>query len=110
MKNTKDFLNQLDKLTFVKHEDKTLHTAEGFQISYTIELMGNVMTDYPIQFVFRVRKGDVYIMTWGCSSNEDNKLATHWWLKKCYTISDKEYEEKIVVETLAKIEFENLTK
>ena len=32
MKNTKDFLNQLDKLTFVEHEDKTLHTAEGFQI------------------------------------------------------------------------------
>jgi hypothetical protein len=110
MKNTQDFLNQLDKLTFVSEESKTLHTAEGFQISYTIELMGNVMTDYPIQFLFRVRKGDVYIMTWGCSSNDDNKLATHWWLKKCYAISDREYEEKIVVETLAKKEFETLTK
>jgi len=110
MKNTQDFLNQLDKLTFVSEEDKTLHTAEGFQISYTIELMGDVMIDYPIKFLFRVRKNDVYIMTWGCSSNDDNKLATHWWLKKCYAISDREYKEKIAKETLAKIEFETLTK
>jgi hypothetical protein len=108
--NTQNFLDALDRLTFVSNEGKTLHTAQGFQVSYTIELMGNVMTNYPIQFLFRVRKDDVYIMTWGCSSNEDNKLATHWWLKKCYAISDREYEEKIVVETLAKIEFENLIK
>jgi len=110
MKDTQDFLDQLDRLTFVSNEGKTLHTAQGFQISYSLELMSGVMGNYPIQFVFRVRKDDVYIMTWGCSSNEDNKLATHWWLKKCYAISDQEYEEKIVKETLAKIEFENLTK
>lgn len=109
MKNTQDFLMQLDKLTFVSEEGKTLHTAEGFQISYTIELMGNPNTDYPIQFLFRIRKDDVYIMTWGCSSNADNKLATHWWLRKCYTISDRESEEKHVKETLAKKEFETLT-
>jgi hypothetical protein len=108
--NTQDFLNQLDKLTFVSNEGKTLHTAQGFQVSYTIELMGAPMTNYPIQFLFRVRKDDVYIMTWGCSSNEDNKLATEWWLKKCYMISDLEYEERHVKEVLAKIEFENLTK
>jgi len=110
MENTQDFLNQLDKLTFVSNEGKTLHTAQGFEISYTLELMGGAMNNYPIQFLFRVRKDDVYIMTWGCSSNEDNKLATHWWFKKCYEISDREYEEKIVKETLVKKEFENLTK
>ena len=108
--NTQDFLNQLDKLTFVSEEGKTLHTAQGFQISYSLELMSGAMTNYPIQFIFRVRKGDVYVMTWGCSSNEDNKLATHWWLKKAYAINDLEYEDKYVEETLAKIEFENLTK
>ena len=110
MKDTQDFLDQLDRLTFVSEEGKTLHTAQGFQISYSLELMGGTITNYPIQFLFRVRKGDVYIMSWGCSSNEDNKLATHWWLKKCYEISDREYEEKIVKETLAKKEFETLTK
>ena len=110
MKNTQDFLDQLDRLTFVSEEGKTLHTAQGFQISYSLELMSGAITNYPIQFLFRVRKGDVYIMSWGCSSNEDNKLATHWWLKKCYAISDREYEEKIVKETLAKKEFETLTK
>ena len=110
MENTQDFLDKLDRLTFVAEEGKTLHTAEGFDISYSVELMGiGAMGNYPIQFLFRVRKGDAYIMTWGCSSNDDNKLATQWWLKKCYAISDKEYEDKIVVETLAKIEFEKLT-
>lgn len=110
MKNTQDFLDQLDRLTFVSEENKTLHTKQGFQISYSLEFMGNVMIDYPIQFLFRVRKDDAYIMTWGCSSNEDNKLATHWWLKKCYAISDLEHENRIVKEALAKYDFENLTK
>lgn len=110
MKNTQDFLDQLDRLTFVSEEGNTLQTTQGFQVSYTLELMSGVMGNYPIQFIFRVRKGDVYIMTWGCSSNDDNELATHWWAMKCYAISDREYEEKIVKETLAKKEFENLTK
>ena len=110
MENTQDFLNKLDKLTFIKHENKTLHTAQGFEISHTIELIGNPNTDYPIQFLFRIRKDDVHVARWGCSSNEDNKLAVHWWLQKYYAISDMEYEEKNIVETLAKIEFENLTK
>ena len=110
MENTQDFLNKLDKLTFVSEEGKTLHTAEGYQISYSLELMGSSFGNYPIQFIFRVRKGDVYIETWGCSSNDDNKLAVHWWLNKAYAISDLEYEEKYVMETIAKIEFENLTK
>jgi len=109
MKNTQDFLNQLDRLTFVSEDHKTLHTAEGFQISYSLELMSVVAGNYPIQFLFRVRKDDAYIMTWGCSSNEDNKLAVHWWLKKWYSISDREYEDKLVKETLAKKEFEDLT-
>jgi hypothetical protein len=109
MKNTQDFLNQLDKLTFVSNEGKTLHTAEGFQISYSIELMSVVAGNYPIQFLFRVRKDDAYIMTWGCSSNEDNKLAVHWWLKKCYAISDLEHQERFVKEALAKKEFKELT-
>jgi hypothetical protein len=89
---TKKFLDQLDRLTFVSHENKTLQTNEGFEVSYNLELMGGVMTNYPIQFIFRIRKGDVYIATWGCSSNEDNALATSWWLKKCYALDQMWYE------------------
>jgi hypothetical protein len=110
MENTQDFLDQLDKLTFVSNEGKTLHTAQGFDISHSLELMSSgAMHDYPIQFLFRVRKDNVYIMTWGCSSNDDNKLATQWWLKKCYAISDLEYQERFVKEALAKREFQELT-
>lgn len=110
MENTQDFLDKLDRLTFVAEEGKTLHTAEGFDISYSVELMSSgAMGNYPIQFLFRVRKGDTYIMTWGCSSNDDNKLATQWWLKKCYAISDLKYQERFVKEALAKREFETLT-
>jgi hypothetical protein len=39
MKNTQDFLDQLDKLTFVSEEGKTLHTAQGFQVSYSIDFI-----------------------------------------------------------------------
>jgi len=107
--NTQNFLDALDKLTFVKYENKTLQTTQGFQISYTLELMSGTMNNYPIQFLFRVRKDDVHVMSWGCSSNEDNKLATHWWLRKCYAISDLEHENRIVKEALAKYDFETLT-
>lgn len=110
MENTQNFLDKLDRLTFVAEESKTLHTAQGFQISFTLELMSSgALHDYPIQFLFRVRKDDVYIMTWGCSSNDDNKLATQWWLKKCYAISDLNYQERFVKEALAKKEFEEVT-
>jgi hypothetical protein len=30
MKDTQDFLDQLDRLTFVAEEGKTLHTAQGW--------------------------------------------------------------------------------
>jgi hypothetical protein len=105
-----NFLNGLDKLTFFKHNDKTLHTAEGFQINYSLELCTAAIPNYPITFTFRVWKGSILVNTWDCSSDDDNKIATNWWFKKCRDISYIDYEEKYAEEILAREQFENLTK
>ena len=82
MENTQDFLNKLDKLTFIKYENKTLHTAQGFEISYSLQLMEVSMPNMPIQFLFRVKKDNAHVVTWGCDSNESVALSVKWWQKK----------------------------
>lgn len=106
---TQDFLNGLDKLTFVKHEDKTFYTEEGFEIKYDLELMGGAISKYPIQFIFRIYKEGAYVKSWGCASNDDNIIANVWWQKKECAMSDLHYSkrEKKTVEN--KRLFESLT-
>lgn len=91
---TQDFLNGLDKLTFVKCDDKTLYTEEGFEIKYELELMGGALSKYPIQFIFRIYREGAYVQSWGCSSNEDNIIANIWWQKKECAMNDLEYSKK----------------
>lgn len=110
MENTQDFLNKLDKLTFIKHEDKTMHTAEGFQISYSLELLGVSMPNMPIQFQFRVRKEGRYVMTWGCDSNESVLLSVRWWQKKEFDIHISESDKESDKRKALRKEFETLTK
>lgn len=93
METVQDFINQLNKLTYIKYEDKTLHTEEGFEIYYEIKLMGGRMSKYPLQFIFRVRKENVHITSWGCGSNDDNILANCWWQSKESYIYDLEHTE-----------------
>ena len=106
---TKDFLDALDKLTFVKYEDKTLHTAEGFEISYELELMGGALSKYPIQFTFRVRKDGTHVQSWGCSDNEDNIIANIWWQKKESAMRQLEYDRQDKKKAKLRREFESLT-
>ena len=107
--NTQNFLDGLDKLTFVKYEDKTLHTAEGFEISYSLELMGGALSKYPIQFIFRVRKDGMYVQSWGCSDNEDNIIANIWWQRKESAMHQLEYDREDTKKVELKREFESLT-
>lgn len=92
--NTQDFINKLDKLRFVEYKDKTLRSIGGFEITHELELMGGALSMYPIQFRFRVKKNDTHIMSWGCSSNEENAIAGAWWQKKLYAMQDIEYNAK----------------
>ena len=110
METIQDFLNRLDKLIFVKSEGKTLHTSEGFEISYTLELMGAGMPTMPIQFQFRVRKEGQYVMTWGCDSNESTLLAVKWWEKKDWDINTLEYDKMDKKKRALVNEFKQLTR
>jgi len=65
MRNTQDFIDGLNKLNFVKYDNKTLYTKEGFNVSYEIELNGGALSNYPIQFVFIIRKDEIHIQSWG---------------------------------------------
>jgi len=89
-----DFLNKLDSLTYVREENNILYTEEGFEVYYEIELMGGRLSKYPLQFIFRVRKDNTHIISWGCGSNEDNIDANCWWQTKVSDIRQIEYDKK----------------
>lgn len=109
--NTQEFINGLDKLTFVKYENKTFYTAEGFEISYELTLMDGYMRDnYPIQFTFYVRKEGLYIMRWGCESNECNAIAGFWVLITKRNIKDRDYQREVEAKNKALVEFSELIK
>lgn len=107
--NTQDFLNGLDKLTFVKYENKTFYTVEGFEISYEIELNGGVITKYPLQFIFRVRKDNMHVMSWGCESNDDNIISNIWWQKKEADITREKYKLEDIKRNDFRNEFNKIT-
>jgi hypothetical protein len=92
METIQDFLNKLNKLSFTNYDDKTLHTEEGFDISYDIEMTS--MVKLPLQVIFRVRKDNVYVMSWGCGSNDDNAIACIWWQRKVAELDNIKYKNK----------------
>ena len=110
MKNEmQQFLDKLDKLTFVSIDGKTLHTSEGFEISYTLK-MNDHFPNYPIQLLLRICSDDVYITSWGCTSNEDNLIATRWWMDKSNDMMLKMHEASSNKDVLLKRMFNQLTK
>jgi hypothetical protein len=110
MKNEmQEFLNKLDKLTFVSTDGKTLHTSEGFEISYNLK-MNHPFPNYPIQLLLRICSDGVYITSWGCTSNEDNLIATKWWMDKSNDMILKMHESSSDKEDLLKKMFNQLTK
>lgn len=109
--NTQNFIDGLNKLNFVKYENKTFYTAEGFEISYELTLMdGYIRDNYPIQFTFYVRKEGVYVTRWGCESNESNVLAVTWVETTRYKIKDAEYKREDDAKEQALAEFNQLIK
>lgn len=106
MENTQDFLNKLNKLTFTKFTDKVLHSMEGFEVSYSIEMTS--MNSIPLQMILRIRKDDVYVTSWGCSSNEDNELVCSWWQKKVSELYNREYTNRSEKEDYFKNQFNKL--
>lgn len=106
METIQDFLNKLDKLSFTSYGDKTLHTAEEFDISYNIEITS--MKSLPLQLIFRVRKENVYVTSWGCRNNEDNTIACNWWQRKITELCNTEYTNRSEKEDHFKNQFNKL--
>lgn len=106
METTQDFLNKLNKLTFTKFADRTLHSMEGFEVSYSIEITS--MKSLPLQMILRIRKDNVYVTSWGCDSNEDNEIVCTWWQRKISELSNREYINRSEKEDYFKNQFNKL--
>jgi hypothetical protein len=103
-----DYLAKLDKLNYVSAKGKTLQTEQGFEVSYELGLMSAVHGNYPIQFTFRVFKNGIYVSSWGCSDNDDNNIATKWFLTTKYKAEQLEYSIEDAEKDTYKKLFNNL--
>jgi hypothetical protein len=108
--STQDFIDGLNNMKFVSYEDKSFHTADGFEVRYELELLdGLIHKNYPIQFQFYVYKDGLYITRWGCEDNEANAIASAWVLKNKYKIIEIEYNAKDDAKSDALDELNKLT-
>ena len=108
--STQKFVNGLNKMTFIKKEDNTFYTLEGFEVSYELVLLdGFIHKNYPIQFQFHIRKDGVFITRWGCEDNESNAIASAWVLRTESMIRQTEYVEIDSTRDKALAEFKRLT-
>ena len=108
--STQDFIDGLNKMKFVRKDDNTFYTADGFEVRYELELLdGLIHRNYPIQFQFYVYKDGLYITRWGCEDNEENAIASAWVLKNKYKIVEDEYNAKDNAKADALDEFKKLT-
>jgi hypothetical protein len=108
--STQDFVDGLNKMKFVSYDDKSFHTADGFEVRYELELLdGLIHRNYPIQFQFYIYKDGLYITRWGCEDNEANAIASAWVLKNKYKIIEIEYNAKDDAKSDALDELNKLT-
>jgi hypothetical protein len=84
---TQKFIDELNKMTFIKKEGNTFYTSEGFEVSYELVILdGLIRKNYPIQFQFYVRKDGVLITHLGCEDNKANAIASTWVLSTKWKI------------------------
>jgi hypothetical protein len=107
---TQNFVNGLNKLTYISRDGQTFLTLEGFEISYEFKIMETLHGDYPLQILFYIKKDGLYISSWGCYSNECNKVACQWILKTKSKIQDEIYYTEDSKKAEAKKLFNQLTK
>jgi hypothetical protein len=107
---TQTFVNGLNKLNFISYDEKTFLTLEGFEVSFELKIMDTIQKEYPIQFLFYIKKDGLYISSWGCYSNECNSIASKWVLTTKNKLRDQEYDEQDKQKALAKSLFNQLTK
>ena len=107
LKNTENFIAKLEELNYIKPDGKVLISEEGYEVSYRTGLMGNPphRDDYPVQIVISVRKNGQHVQTWGCDSNEENRLFVNFFIKARARAYDAEHENEKVTRDLNEKEF-----
>jgi hypothetical protein len=81
MNTIQDLINKLNSLKWVQVDGKTLISANGWKVSYSIKFLTSPphREDYPVQVVIQIRKNNQYVMTWGCEDNESNRAFVNFY-------------------------------
>lgn len=110
LKNTENFIAKLEKLNYIKPDGKSLISEEGYEVSYRTEFMSTPPhnPNYPVQIVVYVRKNGQHVQTWGCDSNEANRLFVDFFIKARARAYDAEHENEKVSRDLNEKEFWSL--
>jgi hypothetical protein len=81
------FIKKLLKLNIVKSDGETLHTQEGFNIDYHLELNKSNSMLPSVQMVVKVSyKGQIVAM-WGCMGEDDQKQMVDFFIRGRYLAS-----------------------
>jgi hypothetical protein len=107
---TQNFLNSLNKLTFIDSDGQSFTTLEGFIVSYEFNIMEVTNKSYPVQILFYVKKDGAHVLTWGCYSNECNTFAGAWILKIKSKVRDEKNSVQDEKKAIAKALFNELIK
>jgi len=113
MKTIQELIAKLESLTYtgVSIDNRgALLTEEGFDITYSVNFLGDPphRSDYPVQIVIQIRKGDKYVFSWGCEDNESNRLFVNFYLKAKSFAYGEEMKIQDKFQEDAKKEFFNL--
>lgn len=92
MEEFKILMAKLVALTITKSEDNVLHTAEGFTISYHLELQRSNSLLPSVQLVLRVQYKGMNVAMWGCMGEEDQQQVVDFILSVLFKASNTQTE------------------
>lgn len=72
----KNFLEIIQKIEWTSVVDSnTLISADGWKLSYSIDLHYSSINYPSVQVIFKLSKSGAYVMTWGCSNQDQPDLV-----------------------------------
>jgi hypothetical protein len=98
METLQELLNKLDTFNVVKaprEQRDTLHLDNGMQVSYDVKTLSMNQNSIVFQAVLRVILDDSFPFTWGCSTEEDNRLLVNWFKRHQSKFWEEEHDIKM---------------
>ena len=93
----KEVLDRLDTFNVVAmglENKESLHFDNGMKVSYRIKTLSVNQHDMTFQAVLRVSLDDGFPFTWGCTSEEDNRLMVTWFSRHRAKAWEIDYNNK----------------